>query len=235
MANFSRRKKNGVLTLTLLLCAAVYVFLNLNYELKESPSKLYALPGPELKNFTFGYDEIIADTTWLQALQNFTTCEQDRGGSSYSPTGARMGLDRIPACSHSRLFYLLNLVLELAPRFKFVAEVGPTVLSVVVDDIDGASELFLKAIRLYPNNWIILSRAGSHFALEVEDRSLAAQLFIRAVENSAPTWMALYASKLWEKDGQKELGKRILMRFRNHDRLTERDRKYIEEKIGLDK
>lgn len=225
-------RKHLLVSLLLSLSVIGIIAANLSSCPLDSVGPLDVPPGPEMVYFHFGYSETFADSTWLRSLQNFSSCEQDRGGSSYAPNGARMGPDRTPACSRGWLFRVLNVVLELAPRFHVVALIGPTVLSAVVDDIDGASDLYLKAVKLFPNDWVILSRAGSHFALEVENFPLAAKLYIRAVENGAPTWMALYASKLWSKDGQQELSRRILMRFRDNSRLTDRDREYIEKKLG---
>lgn len=190
---------------------------------------------PAISLFTFGYSETLADSIWLQSLQNFRTCEQDRGGSPLTALGARMGPDRIPSCSYSWLYHMLNVTMHLAPRFKTVAEIGPMVLSSVIDDIDGATELYTRAVRHYPDDWVILSRAATHFALEIEDGQKAAQLYLRAVDKGAPVWMALYASKLSSQEGQRELAIRILKRFSDDERLTERDRKYIEEKLGAKK
>jgi hypothetical protein len=221
-------------TFLFLICVVPIVLLNLSYETRSTtiPS---APPPLNIKLFLFGQDETVADVYWLKALQNFNVCEQDRGGSSYAPNGARMGLNRTPSCSYGWLSRTLYFIGNLVPRFRFLFVVGPTVLSTIVDDIDGATELYKLAVKLYPNDWLILSRAATHFALEVENRPVAAQLYLRAVENGAPTWMGLYASKLFGQEGLHNLSIRILRDFSKNTNLSARDRAYIEEKLKAEK
>jgi hypothetical protein len=211
----------------------VIIYVNLYYNHGPRNKNLVTAPAPAIKHFTFGYIESMGDSWWLASIQNFTDCEQNRGGSSYAPSGARMGLNRTPACSFGWLYHAINLTIELIPRFYLAAANGPIALSVVVDDIDGASALFDKVIELYPYDWVILSRAASHFASEVEDRQKAAALFLRAARLGAPAWMALYASKLTSKEGMHYFSKKILMEFKDNPNLRDEDKRYIEEKLRV--
>ncbi len=220
----------------LLICVAIILVMNTELISYEKPKALVIPPSPSIRYFTMGYTETVGDSWWLTAIQSLNVCEQDRGASSFAPSGNRIGLDRTPSCSYGWVFHVLNLIIELIPRFHFVAVNGPIILSVIIDDIDGATVLFEKAIKLYPNDWVILSRAASHFASEVEDRQKAALLFLRAARLGAPPWMALYAAKLSSKEGLHFFSRRILEEFRYNPNLRDEDKKYIEQKLkGLTK
>ena len=64
---------------------------------------------------------------------------------------------------------MLNLIFELDNRFHLAASLGPVTLSVVADDIEGATELFKKVLEQYPSDWVLNYQAGYHFMAELED------------------------------------------------------------------
>src|SRR5688572_4310999 len=54
----------------------------------QPPARSAYLTPPELKHFTFGYNEAIADSLWIRAIQDFDFCnqkinEQDCVGQSW--------------------------------------------------------------------------------------------------------------------------------------------------------
>lgn len=167
----------------------------------------------------------------MRAIQQFDKCEQDRGASPLTSEGLRMGLDRTPECNRGWVFQMLNLILDLVPRFYYPARVGPVILSVVIDDIEGATIIYEKALRNFPNDWIIASRAAYHFTFELEDNTRGSLLYYRAAKLGGPSWMALYASKLSNKEGKKELAIRMIKDFMESKEFKPSDIDIFSEKL----
>lgn len=220
--------------LPLILTGAIAISMSFLLDANKSERKLYAPPPLVLKYFTFGYNNTSADSYWIRLLQDFGVCEQKRGGSPIDPeTGARRGKNRTPECSLGWGYHMLNLITDLAPRFYVAAVNGPLILSVVADDIDGATLLYEKAIRLFPNDWGAHYYAGSHFLNEVEDSQRAIDLFKRAYSLGAPSWLPLLIARLQTREGRRDIAKSILLEFiknaENNEHLKERAREKLKE------
>lgn len=166
---------------------------------------LYAPPA-EIKRFAFGYNESLADMFWLRALQDIDYCEQN-----LAPAGSpRIGIGHLANCDKGWVYQILEVVLENAPRWLLPARIGPILLSVVVDDINGATILFKTAVKNFPNDWVVLYRAGYHFLYETEDKLFAAQLYERAAQNGAPKWVHSLAAKLFSETGRNYVARIVL-------------------------
>ena len=216
-----------------IILAALFliIFMNVSRDFKGWGKPQLYPPSIEIQHFTFGQRDTMADSFWLRALQDFDKCDQSREGSSLNPKGIRMGLDRTPSCKKGWLFHTLNLIMELAPRFYMVARVAPLTLSVVIDDIEGATILFDKAMQNFPNDWIIRYRAAYHYMMELEDKTRAAQLFMDAYNKGAPEWTPLLAAKLHERNGDKDVARFILTEFLKNDLQDEDNKAAAEEKL----
>ncbi len=164
-------------------------------------------------------------------MQDFSTCEQDRSGSPLNNDGAKYGPHRTPTCKKGWLFRVLYLVMDLAPRFHLAARVAPLTLSVIVDDIDGATVLFDKAVHEYPDDWVILYRAGYHYLIELEDYEKAAPLLKRAAELGAPQWVNFLAAKTYDKDGQLQMAEAVLRDYLEKVKGDEKLEKITREKL----
>jgi tetratricopeptide (TPR) repeat protein len=127
---------------------------------------------------------------------------------------------------------MLDAITELTPDFRVPYSAGAIALSVLVDDREGATKIFEKAVARFPDDWVILYRAGYHFLFEVNDPVRAQDLLVRAARQGAPPWVYSLASRLASKEGQTELAVRILeqalatdprpeVRMRLEQRLTE--------------
>lgn len=200
--------KNIILWCCLTISALVIFSFN-HFQLinkKSSLGRLLYAPPAEIKNFSLGYKEIVADGFWLRALQDIDVCEQQ-----HAPVDAtRIGLGRVFNCDKGWVYQMLDVVFETAPRWRLPAAVGPLMLSVVVDDINGATLLFKKAVKNFPNDWPIHFRAGYHFLYEVDDKLMAAQLYNRAGELGAPKWAHSLAAKLFSETGRNYVARIVL-------------------------
>lgn len=154
---------------------------------KPLPAIPYMVP-LQMRHVTFGLKEQVADFLWLRAVQDFDYCEKSLAPQSCVGEGW--------------LFRMLDLIGELSPSFRMPMAAGPIALTVVVNDIKGASRLFDRAVRNFPNDWPILSRAAYHALYEENDKEKAAGLMRRAAQNGAPAWYYLLATRLYTEAGR---------------------------------
>jgi hypothetical protein len=213
-------KKNILLSIVLLLAFLGTLKLRSPHP-SEMPASLTLVPTvvpPEnIKYFTFGYRDPIADSLWIRVLQNIDFCE--------NPTlerNANLGktLDEIltnklkpPRCNKGWVYQMIDRVTDLAPKFRMAHAVGATILSVGVDDREGARLIFDKATERFSDDWSILFRAGYHYLYEIQDEAKAAELMQRAHKNGAPEWTVSLAARLYTKAGKAEIATVILTDF----------------------
>ena len=231
-------KSHYYLLVVLVTSASAIVLLNkTNSEASKSEKKnyLFVPPSIHLRHFAFGHKDTFADIFWLRLMQDFGYCDQDRShlGSPLTPEGVRRGRNRTPECSKGWGYHMLNLITELAPRFKLAHEVGPMSLSVLADDIDGATELFAKAAQLSPENWKIHYQAGYHYLSELEEKSLAAGAFTKAYKLGGPEWLPLLVARLNNDMGLVDVAKTVLedfiLKVQDNKKLLDRAEKKLKE------
>jgi hypothetical protein len=169
--------------------------------------KTYYAPPAAIKRFTFGFKEVTADSFWIRVLQDIDQCEQN-----FAPKDAlRIDKDRIHNCNKGWVYHILDIVFECAPRWRVPAAIGPLLLSVIVDDIEGATLLFKKAVKNFPKDWPILFRAAYHFLYETHEIIFAAQLFDEAGKYGAPQWVHSLAAKLYSESGRNYVARIVLL------------------------
>ncbi len=162
-------------------------------------------PPDLIGHMSLGYHMSLADSLWLRALQDFGFCGQDKKQGEDS--------EGQPRCEEGWSFQMLDAATNLDPRFWMVYRTGAVFLSVVVDDIRGASRLFEKGLEHYPEDWPLLYRAAYHQMAEENNLELAADLFHRAALHGAPDWVPLLAARLFSDIGQIEIGLATLKDF----------------------
>jgi hypothetical protein len=184
-------------------------------------------PPKDLKYFTLGYQEIVADILWIRSLQDIDLC-----GDTFSlknkavkspaqkPTYEILNKDKIKdttsaqfveaKCQDGWSSQMLDAVTELAPRFKMPYLVGGTILSVVVHDDEGAAKIFKKGVERFPDDWTMSYRAAYHFMESLRDFKTASELLVQAGKHGAPKWVFALAAKIQTHLGQALLAKPIL-------------------------
>lgn len=153
-------------------------------------------PPPFFERMVFGYNEVAGDLLWIRALQDFDYCDQKVA---------------VNLCKNdSWLYKMLNAVTELSPSFRLAYAAGALALTVIVSDIEGATKIFDKGVKAFPNDWPILYRAAYHYMYEVKDNKRAAGLLIQAGKNGAPPWVFTLAGRLYSDAGNLELAELVL-------------------------
>lgn len=149
-----------------------------------------------IERISFGYQEVIADTLWIRAIQDFDYCEQE--------------IAKRICKNNSWLYKMLDAITKLSPNFRIAYAAGGLALTVIISDIDGATQIFDKGVKAFPNDWPILYRAAYHYLYEVNDKEHAARLMKQAADNGAPAWLYALAGRLYSDSGHLELAERIL-------------------------
>lgn len=159
------------------------------------PPKAYATP-PEIKHFTFGYNEQIADILWVRAIQDFDFCSEK--------------INATDCKGQSWLFHMIDRITELSPKFRMPYSSGGIALTILVNDYEGATKIFDKAVVAFPNDYPILSRAAYHAIYEEKDNVKAAKLLRQAAQAGGPAWYYTLAGRLYTESGKIELGESIV-------------------------
>lgn len=142
----------------------------------------------QMKHFTFGMKEQIADVLWLRSVQDFDYCENNTAPQMCTQEGW--------------LFRMLDMIGELSPSFRMPMATGPLALTVIVNDLKGAGLLFDRAVKNFPKDWPILSRAAYHALYEEQDKEKAARLMRQAADSGAPGWYYMLATTLYSESGK---------------------------------
>lgn len=158
------------------------------------------------ERWAFGYNEVYADALWLRVIQDFHVCENAKDGISHREGESHTGW----LCSHGWVFKMIDTLTDLAPRWRMPYMVGGTMLSIVVDDKDGATTIFEKGIRQFPDDFNLLYRASYHFIWEEKRPEYAAELLTRAAQNGGPSWFYSLAGKLYSESGKASLAKVVV-------------------------
>ncbi len=204
---------------------------------KSKPPEIFLVPPKELKYFTFGYNESLADSLWLRFLQDADVCKPGEVDKKRNPIDATpstdsqspvvnsetpaKGRDSVffipttfrkapPRCDRGWSFYMIDAITELAPRFREAFVSGATLLSVALDDINGATIIYKKGLPLFDTYWPFAYQAAQHFLNEVHDEKFAAELLVKAGKNGAPQWVFALAAKVYTRQGQAFLAKTVL-------------------------
>ena len=164
--------------------------------------KRFIPPPPIFRQFHFGYNETMADVFWIRVVQDLSVCEKAIDAIAGSNAGV--------ACDKGWVFQMLDLITDLAPKFKMPYYYGATNLSVLVNDAQGAKIIFDKGLKQMPDSWDIAYRAAYHYLIELHDKETAARLLVQAGKNGAPQWVFSLAAKLYTEEGQAILAKSVL-------------------------
>lgn len=189
------QKNSAEICLALLL--VVFIPLQSFFSKPSTPDKLsYIPPSLEIKYLSMGFKEQVSDAFWLRVVQDTHYCE------SHKENGYCVG--------KSWFYQVVNLVTELSDDFAEAYYYGGLALSIMIQDSEGASAIFDKAVKKYPNEWPMLYLAAYHALFEEKNKSKAAKLYLRAADHGAPDWVRLSAGKLAADGGDEQISLLVL-------------------------
>lgn len=227
------------------LPAAFFAFLvwQLNVQIESKNEQKYLNPPPEhIEYFHFGFRESLADSFWLRWIQDNDHCQTYDRKTLYNlepidPKTVDKDITSVPRykiCDNSWSFKMLDAVTRLAPKFWMPYQAGASTLAILVEDFEGASVIYERGLKEYPNDWQLLFRASFHYQFNLKDVKRAAELLLRASELGAPPWTRSLAARLYTHSGQVELGLSVLESYRktmdesNEDAVKQVDKRIAE-------
>lgn len=213
---------NYILSFTIVALFGATIFFRLQFDDRKQDPRYFLPPPPSgLKHYAFGFQDSMADSLWIRYIQDIEKCQMlGRETDGKSP------------CSKGWGYQMLEQITELAPKFRMPYAVGPLSLSIIVDDYDGASLLFEKAIKAFPADWPILYRAGYHYLYDKQDYKRSAELMLEAHKHGGPHWLPMLAARLYSKEGQIDVGLLTLADYLEGVR-DEKLRKTIKRRIAV--
>jgi len=174
----------------------------------------FIAPPQQMRHFHLGYSENIADSMWLRVVQDLHICERVPGGVPHTEERAKLKeqglLPDEPACKKGWVFRMLDFITEIAPRFRMPYVAGATSLSILVDDREGATAIFEKGMKQFPEDWSLAYRAAYHYLYEVKDNEKAAKAMLIAAQNGGPPWLFALAGKIFSEQGRAQIAKDVL-------------------------
>jgi hypothetical protein len=195
----------------------------------------YLNPPPEkIEWFHFGFRESMADTFWLRWIQNGSDCQTYKGvGPEHplTPQADEFANPRHKFCDNSWSFKMLDSVTKLAPQFLMPYVTGAIMLSVLVEDYEGAKIIFDRGLAAHPEDWSLAYQASYHYLFDRHDLKRAADLLVQAHQHGGPEWLPLLAARLYSKTGQLQMGISTLELLLKRTTL-EKDRQNLEKRIA---
>lgn len=183
-------------------------------------NKNFLSPPENMKHFTLGYNDMLASSLWIRLLQDFEFCE---GGKFTEADFVKIvaeekeGVDKVlkrkmhaSKCDKGWVYTMLNSITDIEPHFKIAYDTGAVLLSVLVDDREGARLIYDKGLAIYPNDWELNFRAAYHYLWELQEPQQAAIYFDKAARNGAPPWVTALSAALFTKVGNARFAKIIL-------------------------
>lgn len=210
------RQKIPSLTLGIFAFTLLLLSKTIHFQSGKVERQLIA-PPQNIERIAFGFHEMMADSLWIRAIQDFDFCDRP--------------VHQTQCQGQSWLYRMLDAATNLSPRFRVIYLNGPLALSVIISDSEGASKLFDKAVRAFPNDWKILYGAAYQALYEEKNQKKAGDLLIRAGQNGAPPWVFSLAGRLYADSGNLELAESLLRSLREQGQdpsLIERMRQKID-------
>lgn len=217
---------------------------------KTESEKLLIAPPKSIKYTTMGYHDIVADSLWLRVIQDLdfcgergTTLAQEHQKEWLKSEANKEKIENSgqrkfnysqykniqpPKCRTGWVYEMLDTITELSPDFRAAYVSGAAALSIMVDDRQGAAQIYDKAIEQYPTDWPIAYQGGYHWLIEMREPDKAARYLQVAADNGAPEWVYSLLGRIYNEAGQAELTLRYLQQFLENNPDYEHNERILE-------
>lgn len=190
-----------------------------------------ALQGARLKNYSLGFNGLIADWYWMQSLQYL-------GGKLVKSTDPNVSIENLRPLNPRLLYPLLDNATELDPHFSAAYSFGAVVLPAI--DPEQAIKIAQKGIANNPNEWRLYQHLGFIY-WRLKDYDKAAETYEKGSEiPGAPPFFKLMVASMKSEAGSRETARAIyrqlhdqaeddrtkqvaMLRLQEFDSLDERD------------
>jgi hypothetical protein len=183
----------GLLAFLVLLGVGVYAGARADLLLQRDPSSesraLIYLPTPrQARLMAVGFDQVVADWYWVQALQYFTDTSQE--------------INR-----YRNLGDFLEVVVGIDPDFEYAYKFAG--VSIPYDtgrfhfaNTDRAIDFLERGVKRFPDNWQLHFHLGFYYLNFRDDPARAAEQFAAAARiQGSPEYLKLFAARLFSVNG----------------------------------
>jgi len=174
------------LLIVIIFCAIAFgIYLSrvtsesLRSEKRSVAEHPYLTLGKHMKHFTLGFDTLVVDLFWLQAIQYV-------GGKESEAEG------------YASLYPLLDIVTDIDNKFLEAYEFGGIILSFYAKKLDEGNTILEKGIKFNPEYWRLPFWVGFNYFYYMGDFIKAAEYIKRAsLLPGHPVYLPGLASRLY--------------------------------------
>lgn len=158
-----------------------------------------ALQGAKLKNYSLGFNGLLADLYWMQALQYI--------GNKALQSKEKVDMENLRPLNPRLLYPLLDNATDLDPQFMTVYSYGAIVLPAI--DPQQAIKFTEKGIRDNPNEWRLYQHLGFIY-WKIGDYAKASEVYGEGAKiQGAPAWLNLMSARLKAEGGSRATSREI--------------------------
>ncbi len=140
---------------------------------------MYLPQGEYLRVAVLGYEQVVADLLWIQAIQ-------------------AMGERKVTEEAGHWIYRALDVITTLDPKFVRVYEAGGIALVTLVVLVEESNRILEKGIQYNPEVWSLPYLLGFNYYFELHDDAKAADYIARASRlPGAPEYLAQLAARLY--------------------------------------
>ncbi|MDQ3801107.1 MAG: hypothetical protein M3384_16920 [Acidobacteriota bacterium] len=158
-----------------------------------------AYQGAKLKNYSLGFNGLLADLYWMQALQYI--------GNKALKSKEKVDMENLRPLNPRLLYPLLDNATDLDPQFTTVYSYGAIVLPAI--DPEQAIKFTEKGIRDNPNAWRLYQHLGFIY-WKTGNYEKAAEVYGEGAKLAgAPAWLQLMSARLKAEGGNRAVAREI--------------------------
>jgi tetratricopeptide (TPR) repeat protein len=202
-------KNNSTQLLILLTVVAIgfgLIFLLSDYLEKNRPAlpegfedQDLALQGAKLKNYSLGFNGLMADWYWMQSLQYI--------GNKINKSEGTINIENLRPLKPRLLYPLLDNATSLDPQFLVAYSYGAVVLPAI--DPEQAIKITEKGIENNPGEWRLFQHLG-YIYWRLKNFEKASETYQKGSEiKGAPTFMKAMVAQMKSQGGSRETARII--------------------------
>jgi tetratricopeptide (TPR) repeat protein len=194
--------KQMIISLALVALGFGLIFVLSNFLEKSRPplpenyeDQDLALQGAKLKNYSLGFNGLMADWYWMQSLQYI-------GNKLIKSKDEEINLENLRPLNPRLLYPLLDNATTLDPNFMAAYSYGAVVLPAI--DPQQAIKIAEKGIANNPMNWRLYQHLG-YIYWRLKNYEKAAEVYGKGAQISdAPTFMKMMAAQMKSAGGSRQ-------------------------------
>lgn len=215
---FSFKHATILVTIALLLCFFTLNKISYNNSKPElfidMQTDSYRLNKTSFESLSLGQSRMISALLWVDTLIKLDNKHYKKKDLNSWP------------------YLRFDLIATLEPRFYANYLFGAQYLSVIKDDLVGAKELYLRGLKIYPNDYFLNFAAGYHFYFELNDPDQSVSFFKEALKSpKAPTYLPSLIARLETERNNPQVAFTLLLNIYKESPLNSNIRKYYHRRL----